>query len=348
MTKTSEGIPEQVRLSWTEFSQLICRPVDTGLINRTFSLEDSQGVPKVIVQQLHSIFEGEVNLDIDAVTRHLESKGMVTPRLIPTDAGPLWVEVDGAVWRALTFIPGLTFEKVTNRCMAFEAGRLAGQFHLSLYDFHYTYRSRFRDVHNTGGHLSVLKKALDQHAEHPLHKKVARAADILLSAATNLPVLHDLPSRHGHGDLKISNLRFDHQGQGNCLIDLDTLGQMRWPFEMGDALRSWCNPNKEDKGETALNLDLFDGALAGYASVDISVSEQERKALVDGLIQICLELSARFLSDTLNENYFAWDSTRYPSHGAHNLSRAQAMWELYNSVKKQRLQAEQIVNSYFG
>ena len=117
---------------------------------------------------------------------------------------------------------------------------------------------------------------------------------------------------------------------------------------MGDALRSWCNPNKEDEGETALNLDLFDGALAGYASVDISVSEQECKALVDGLIQICLELSARFLTDTLNETYFAWDSTRYPSHGAHNLARALAMWKLCNSAKKQRRRAEQIVQSHFG
>ncbi len=348
MIKTPEEIPEQVRLSWSEFSQLIWRPVDSGLINKTFCLENAQGIPKVIVQRLHAIFEGAVNLDIDAVTGHLESKGMVTPRLIPTDAGNLWIEVNDAVWRAQTFIPGLTFEKVIDRRMAFEAGRLAGRFHRGLYDFHYTYRSPFRDVHNTGAHLNGLKKALAQHTKHPLHKNAARAADVLLSAATHLPDLHALPLRHGHGDLKISNLRFDHQGQGNCLIDLDTLGQMRWPFEMGDALRSWCNPNKEDESKTALNLDLFDGALAGYASVDISVSEQERKALVDGLIQICLELSARFLSDTLNESYFAWDSTRYPSHGAHNLYRAQAMWELYNSVKKQRLQAEQIVNSHFG
>ena len=348
MTKTREEIPEQVRLSWPEFSQLVWRPVESGLINKTYCLEDSQGIPKAIVQRLHAIFEGIVNLDIDVVTRHLESKGMVTPRLIPTDADNLWTDVEGGVWRALTFIPGMTFEKIIDRRMAFEAGRLAGRFHLSLYDLQYTYRSSFRDVHHTDTHLNGLKKALRLHTEHPLYENVARAADVLLIAATKLPDLRDIPSRHGHGDLKISNLRFDHQGRGNCLIDLDTLGQMRWPFEMGDALRSWCNPNKEDEGKTALDLDLLDGALAGYASVDISVSEQEREALIDGLVQICLELSARFLSDTLNESYFAWDSTRYPSHGAHNLSRAQAMWELYNSVKKQRLKAEQIVNSHFG
>ncbi len=348
MTTAPAGIPEQVLLAWPKFAQLIWHPVTSGLINKTFRLENPQGITIAIVQRLHVIFEGTVNLDIDAVTRHLENKGMNTPRLIPTDKGKLWIEAEGAVWRSLTFIPGLTFEKVIDQQMAFEAGKLAGRFHRGLEDFEYAYRSPFRDVHNTAVHLNVLKKALIQHDSHPLYGEVTHAAGLLFLATERLPNLHNLPSRHGHGDLKISNLRFNQQRQGYCLIDLDTLGQMRWPFEMGDALRSWCNPNKEDEGDTSLNLDLFDGALGGYASVDVSVTGQERETLVDGLIQICLELSARFLSDTLNESYFAWDPTRYPSHGAHNLSRAQAMWNLHKSVKKQRLEAERIINTHFG
>ena len=50
-----------------------------------------------------------------------------------------------------------------------------------------------------------------------------------------------------HGDPKISNLMFARDSdRGLCLIDLDTLGPMPIALELGDALRSWCNPAAED------------------------------------------------------------------------------------------------------
>lgn len=345
MTVTLEPIPVQVRHSWHGFSGLTWRPVYSGLINKTFCVEDAQGAPKAIVQRLHSIFDSRVNLDIEAVTTHLAGKGVITPRLIPTDEGDLWIEEESHVWRALSHIPGFTYEKVNDRKMAFEAGKLVGGFHHALNDFEYRYHSSFESAHNTSAHLDRLRQALKEHVTHPLYHEVLPATDDLLNAAERLPKLDNLSSRHAHGDLKISNLLFNEEGGGHCLIDLDTLGQMIWPFEMGDALRSWCNPSKEDQRPARLKLDLFEGALTGYASANALVSAEERESLVSGLIQICLELSARFLSDALNESYFAWDSTRYSSHGAHNLARAQAMWELYHSVNKQRRDAEHIVSS---
>ena len=58
---------------------------------------------------------------------------------------------------------------------------------------------------------------------------------------------------------------FDSRGRGLCLIDLDTLTLMSWPLEMGDALRSWCNPTREDGHALAsFDLELFEAAVQGY------------------------------------------------------------------------------------
>lgn len=339
-----ETIPESVRGAWSEFSNLTWCRVTSGLINTTFRLEDAAGIPKGIVQQLHSIFDSEVNIDIEAVTSHLSRKGLMSPRLIRTSSGDLWTEAGGRTWRALTYVPGDTFHKLAGTKMAYQAGELVGHFHSALSDLEHVYHSS-RNVHVLALHLNRLISALDEKQGHALHGRVNAAAEILLAEAELLPKFDYLPLRHAHGDLKISNLLFDKDGKGNCLIDLDTLSLMAWPFEMGDALRSWCNARMEDERPAVLDLAFFDAALAGYAAENNWLSNEEIEVLVIGLIQICLELSARFFADALNEDYFAWDATRYASRGEHNLARAEAMWELYLSVQSQRNKAEQIVTS---
>ena len=70
-----------------------------------------------------------------------------------------------------------------------------------------------------------------------------------------------------HGDPKINNLLFDAAtGRALCFIDLDTLGRMPLPLELGDAFRSWCNPAGEDNRQSAFALDLFAAAVDGYAA----------------------------------------------------------------------------------
>src|ERR1043165_2567459 len=81
-------------------------PLAGGLINKTFIVRNPDSMPVAVLQQLHPIFGAEVNLDIEAVTTHLASRGMVTPRLLRTRDGHPWVEHDGAVWRALTYVDG--------------------------------------------------------------------------------------------------------------------------------------------------------------------------------------------------------------------------------------------------
>ena len=141
-----------------------------------------------------------------------------------------------------------------------------------------------------------------------------------------------------HGDPKLNNLLFDPRtGAGLCLVDLDTLGRMPVVLELGDALRSWCNPAGEDGDPVVFSLPFFTAAMAGYAAVAGDwLLPGERESVVTGTETIVLELAARFCTDALNESYFGWNPARYPSRGEHNFQRAVRQLALFHSLQGQR------------
>ena len=79
---TDLDLPPEVLAAWRGLRVSPAR-FGTGLINATHEGE-LRGV-RVLLQRLHPVFAGTVNVDLDAVTRHLERAGMRTPRLVPTD-----------------------------------------------------------------------------------------------------------------------------------------------------------------------------------------------------------------------------------------------------------------------
>lgn len=324
-------------------------PLGAGLINETFVVEGREA--RYVLQRVNALWTAEVHEDIRAVTTHLAKKGLVTPLLVPTDDGALCaVDDEGRLWRALTYVEGTRcFERLESEPLAREAGALTGRLHRALADLEHEYRFTRGNVHDTAKHLAVLARALDERAGHRLHDEVSAIARPLLDEAAALPSFAALPLRHVHGDLKVSNLLFDDEGKGVCVCDFDTLARMSWPFEMGDALRSWCNPGGEDRGEVRFDLALFDAAVSGYAHEAREViTPDERALLAAGVMTISLELSARFLADALNEAYFGFDATRFPARGEHNLVRGRGQWQLYQSVKEQLDEANAIVARAFA
>jgi Ser/Thr protein kinase RdoA (MazF antagonist) len=318
---------------WPALASLPLRPLADGLINDTWAVGEP---PVAVIQRLHRIFAPEVNLDIDAVTAHLEAWGLTTPRPLRTAGGQLWhIDGDGACWRALSWVPGRTVHRVQDPSMAAEAGALVARWHRATDDLDHRFAFARPGAHDTDLHMERLRAALEAHPDHRLRDDVARLAEGVAEAWAAWPGALDLPTRIAHGDLKISNLRFDEAGRGLCLLDLDTMGRLPLAVELGDAWRSWCNPRGEDVADAALSTDLFEAAAGAYLATN-PLPPEERAELVFGVERICLELAARFAADALAEAYFGWNPALAPARGEHNLLRARGQASLASSVARQR------------
>jgi hypothetical protein len=124
---------------------------------------------------------------------------------------------------------------------------------------------------------------------------------------------------------------------------------MPLPLELGDAFRSWCNPRGEDDQSSAFSLELFRGAIEGYAAGAAGwITPAEYSAIVPATLTIYVELAARFCADALNESYFGWDAGRYPSRSVHNQLRAASQLAAARSLLDVRGAAEEVVRSVFG
>jgi Ser/Thr protein kinase RdoA (MazF antagonist) len=328
---------------------------DPGLINRTYLVGGREvgpptpaDPPLAILQWVNPIFDPRIHHDIDALTRHLAGSGLLTPRLIPTAGGRLWVDDVSGVWRMLTYIDGVTEARLESPGQAAEAGALIGRFHAAVADWDHVFQSPRREIHDTVQRMKELRASLDGCDGHALAAQTRDVGGAILDAWQAWDGEIDLPERVCHGDLKISNVRFDTSGQrAICMIDLDTLEPMPFACEMGDAWRSWCNPTTEDApDETRFDIEIFRAAARSWLHNAPRLTDAEHRSLVPGLERICLELAGRFAADAVNNSYFREDLARHPVKGSHNLLRAHSQLNLARAVHAQRLACEEIVAAF--
>jgi len=324
------------------------RPLGNGLINQTWTVDARRG-GRFVLQRVNDLFSPVVNRDIDKLTRHLEARGEPTCRLVPTRDGALWVTQDAGNWRLLTWVDGISRDSLKSSAQARSAGELLARFHRSVDDLQHEFATRRPGVHDTAKHLQFLRDTLEAQTQHPHYDSVAPLGRRILDAANSLPELPDTPDRVVHGDPKINNILFERDSdRAICLVDLDTITRMPLPLELGDAMRSWCNPASEDDSYGEFSAPLFRDAMGGYAMVARGwIERSEWSAIVNATRTILVELAARFCADALNEAYFGWNPERFDSRTEHNRVRAAGQLTVAESLVAQRRDLEDIVAAAF-
>lgn len=324
-------------------------PIGRGLINQTWLVTDT-GAERYVLQCLNPVFPAAVNLDIHAVTRHLRLRGLRTPLLVPTRDGGLWIQWQDGTWRLMTYVEGVTMDSLGSPAQARAAGSLLGCFHTALTTLDHGFSNPRLGVHDTARHLGHLAEALAGGRGHRDYADIAPVAERILGAAEAMPALPPTADRVVHGDPKINNLVFDAAREhALCLVDLDTVGPMPLPLELGDAFRSWCNPAGEDRLASRFDTGLFTAALEGYARATAGwLTPAEADAMVPATRRIVLELAARFCADALQERYFGWDPDRFPTRSAHNLVRARGQLALAASLARVESELGDIVARVFA
>lgn len=313
----------------------------SSLINRTYLVygDLGEGRQQMVLQRLHPVFGANVHLDIEAVTRHLERRQIETPRLLRNKNGELWTVQSGAaqaeVWRASSYVDGLTIHRSEDASQLSSAAQLLGRFHGALSDLKYEF-VHVRPLHDTAQHLEKLRLALGSE-QGRADGEVQELGVAILEQAQGLRLDYsEFPRRILHGDPKLSNLLFyrAEPARARCMIDLDTLGRGYLAYELGDALRSWGNRTGEDSVTANFDVEVLAAVLSGYARACPGLAAAEICSAVDGLETVSLELASRFAADAVLDSYFGWDPTRFPSRRAHNLVRARGQFALAQSVQR--------------
>ena len=145
-----------------------------------------------------------------------------------------------------------------------------------------------------------------------------------------------LPLRIIHGDPKVSNVMIDTRtGLSVSIVDLDTIKPGLLLYDLGDSLRSSCNPLGEDTDvpeEVRFEPELCQALLKGYflARGKDLCGEYEFEFIYDSIRLLAYELGLRFFTDYLEGDVYFKVSER-----RQNLRRALTQFRLTESIESQ-------------
>ncbi len=348
-------------------------PIHSGNVNDTFvaHYRTSSAETRVVLQRINSrVFANPDKIveNMLCVTGHIHDRLdrerpthdriWQLPRVIRTIGGS-YVHKDssGNCWRALSMIESATaYDIAESPLHAGEMGRVLGQFHRLLSDFnaevltdplpgfHVTpgYLARYDHTRTSAEARERLQGA--EAGQWQAFIEERRGFSTVLEDAKAEGMLH---TRVIHGDPKVSNFMIDNiTGKGTSMIDLDTVKPGLIHYDVGDALRSLCNPVGEetrDLDTVVFDLDLCRAFIRGYL-VDARdfLSENDRKYLYDSVRLIAFELGIRFFEDYLAGNvYFKANSAE------HNLHRAMVQFTLCRRIEAAKPEIQQILQEEF-
>ncbi|APD48889.1 phosphotransferase [Synechococcus sp. CS-602] len=342
-------------------------PLGNGQVNDTYRvrLEGSES-PCFVLQRLNTQvfpqpelvmgnlvqFSAHVERRLRQGFPGLRGRRWEVPRILPARQGTQsWLEADGSFWRLVSFVANSeSFETIDGLAQAREVGHGLGLFHALISDlpvegladtlvgFHITptYLEQYHAVLGTG--------PISDDPDVAFCRAFVGEREWGVAVLEEAKARGDLPLRPIHGDPKINNMLMDvASGEAIALVDLDTVKPGLVHYDIGDCLRSCCNPLGEETSDwAAVRFDpqLCDAILQGYAAAAGSfLTPTDYDYLYAAIRLIPLELGLRFFSDYLAGNtYF---KTRYPRH---NLDRALVQFRLTASIEEQETAIRSIID----
>ena len=340
-------------------------PLGNGLINDTFIVRTAEpSAPDYVLQRINNAIFTDVPLlqrNIEAVTRHLRSKGEPTLTFIPVKSAgapspsssfgtdepdpsaghgfPVTyhhVTTADTYWRLSVYIPDTVTVNDVTPATSYDCGRSFAHFEALLVDLPETLGETIPDFHNMELRLRQLQEAVRKDAAGRVGQVQSILDDLLPYAdeMTKAEQLHRqglLPKRVCHCDTKVNNMLFRNDGTVLCVIDLDTVMPSFIFSDYGDFLRTAANTVAEDSPDTdkvSFRMDIFEAFTRGYIEgarpflTPLEISMLPYAAALFPYMQ-CV----RFLTDYINgDTYY---KIRYPDH---NLVRTRNQQRLFHEV----------------
>lgn len=318
-----------------------CKPISTGLINNSFSIECEDGT-SVMLQQINtSIFLHPENIqsNYQLIFDHFRKIGSYElPKIIKTIDDKNLLQVEGKTWRCFEFLKDTVSPLIANSPReAYIVARCFGKFSagLSTIDkskLHYI----LPGFHNLALRFEQFESALSNTSK----QLKSRASSLVQFAYDNakyvkwFKYISEKPDQYPlhilHQDCKIANILFFKNDQNKlCPIDLDTTQPGLFFSDMGDMIRSMVpniSENDTNLDSMELRIDFYDAIKSGYleAMNDYLTKEEKEDIDISGNIIIYMQ-ALRFLTDYLNGDIYY--KTDYPEH---NKDRAANQFKLLN------------------
>lgn len=303
------------------------RSYGSGLINHTWVVEGKG--EKYILQKVNdNVFKRPEDIDtnLQVIANYLKDNFKDYRFIAPhkTANGKTLVYINGeGYYRAFSFVKDShSFDVVEKPELAYEAARQFGMFTkllsgIDMKDLKITLPS-FHD-------LSLRHKQYLEALKNGNEQRIKESADFIkrLNKHSNIAEEYeqikanpDFKLRVTHHDTKISNVLFDNNEKGICVIDLDTVMPGYFISDVGDMMRTYLSPvSEEEKDYSKIEIrdEFYKAIVEGYKeqmNEDLTQTEK-RYFLYAGTFMIYMQ-ALRFLTDYLNDDIYYGE--KYPGH----------------------------------
>jgi Ser/Thr protein kinase RdoA (MazF antagonist) len=341
------------------------REFGNGNINNTFLVTlDTKGEKHFILQRINTqVFRQPelVMLNMRISSEHIRRRLQLAPLgagrrwevpsvLSAHDGRDHWFDYDGSFWRAISFIDGSqSFDTIKDIEHASEVGYALGIFHTLLSDLP---PDRLSDTLE-GFH--IIPRYLRHYEEVLAKYNAGKSPEVnyclqfvsernaWAHVLENARAQGRLRLRPIHGDPKVNNIMIDTAtGQAISIVDMDTVKPGLVHYDIGDCLRSGCNPMGEETEQwekVHFAPDLCKAILQGYFSMAREfLTENDFSYIYDSIRLIAFELGLRFFTDYLEGNVYF--KVRHPEH---NLARALVQFKLTESIESQETAIRNVI-----
>lgn len=304
-----------------------------GLINDTFLLHT--GNEKFIFQKVnHSIFKKPelIAENIDVIAKHLAQQhpGYFFTEPIKSVNGNSLIYIDGkGYYRAFPFVKNSrSIDVVKTPGQAYEAALQFGKFTKMLAGI------SIDDIKITLPSFHDLLLRYDQFTEATKNGNANRIAETeqLINQLLNYnDIVEEYKTiiknpqfkvRVTHHDTKISNVLFDENDKGICVIDLDTVMPGYFISDVGDMMRTYLCPVSEEENDFSkiqIREEFYKAIVQGYLSyMQDELTDTEKGYFFYAGKFIIYMQALRFLTDYVNNDIYY--GAKYEKH---NYVRAQ-------------------------
>jgi Ser/Thr protein kinase RdoA (MazF antagonist) len=328
-------------------------PFGTGLINHTWIVHS--GDNQYILQRVNdSIFKNpnDIASNTSLIGEYLSKHSPGYLFVIPenTIQQESIVYSDQGYFRLFPFIKGShTIDVVSNPSQAYEAARQFGRFTKLLAPFPVeSLKITLPDFHNLPLRYQQFETAIFNGNKERI-KEAAEAIKSLqqhhglVGISERIPGNREFKKRVTHHDTKISNVLFDSNDKGLCVIDLDTVMPGYFISDVGDMIRTYLSPvSEEEKDFSKIQIrdEYFKAIADGYLtemSDELTATEKEHFVYA-GKFMIYMQ-ALRFLTDYLNDDIYY--GSKYEGH---NFVRANNQLILLNRLIEKEDHLSSLIN----